>query len=85
MTLDQKRQFYLDNCNKLAATRRMDFYREEADTFEKNRDFRPEEPNSRVYLRAIQGVVEQARGGLSPDDFRNMLRTLTEMYAGEGR
>jgi hypothetical protein len=78
--LNDRRQFYLDNCDKAAAERRGDFYRAESETFDKNRDFRPEEPNSRVYLRAIEGVVETARAGLSPEDFRSMLATFADMH-----
>jgi hypothetical protein len=78
--LNDRRQFYLGNCNKAAAERRGDFYREESLTFEKNRDFRPEEPNSRVYLRAIEGVVEAARAGLSSEDFRAMLATFAGIH-----
>lgn len=81
--LNDKRRFYLDNANLNAKERREKFYREEADTFAKNHDFRPEEPNSRVYLRSIEAVVEADRQGLSPDDFRRMMEAFGDMHGLE--
>lgn len=83
--MDSKRQFYLDNANSEAAERRAKFYAKESNTHDRNLDFRPEEPNVRVYHRALVAVLETARAGLSPADFQNLVNAvIVEANASKG-
>jgi hypothetical protein len=43
--------------------------------------FRPEEPNVRVYYRAVDAAIRVARDGLSRADFASMLVMLNDEYS----
>jgi hypothetical protein len=52
--------------------RRAAFYEAEASAVDRDKTFRPEEPNIRVYGRAIVAVLREAGEGLSAQDFARL-------------
>lgn len=65
-----------------AKQRRAAFYDAENREFDRGRTtFRPEEPNHRVYARAVRAVLDMAHRGLSPEDFGALISWLMDVYA----
>lgn len=68
-----------------AEMRRARFYAEESEDLRRSRGrFRPEEPNVRVWARALTAVLESACRGLSPEDFTRLGVWLVEEFRTRG-
>jgi hypothetical protein len=65
-----------------AASRRAKFYAEESDDVHcfRRQGFHPEEPNVRVYGRAVESLLRVAEACLSARDFGNLIRWVAEEF-----